>query len=70
MFPLGFATSLILESYFNDGLLSVGSSNFSDEEEQVVAIHLIVSLKEEVAHEQVCPVGRVVMLLFTNGMAL
>jgi hypothetical protein len=51
-------------------LLSVGSSDFSYEEEQVVTINLVVSLKEEVTNEQVCPVGRVVMLLFSNGMAL
>jgi hypothetical protein len=43
--------------------LSVGSSNLSDEEEQIVSVDFVIRLEEKVANEEVGPISRVVMLL-------
>ncbi len=43
--------------------MSVGSSNFSDEEEKIVSVDFVIRLEEKVTNEEVGPISRVVMLL-------
>jgi hypothetical protein len=46
--------------------LSVGSSNFSDEEEQIVSVDFVIRLEEKVTNKEVGPISRVVMLLMVK----
>ncbi len=46
--------------------MSVGSSNFSDEEEQIVSVDFVIRLEEKVANKEVGPISRVVMLLMVK----
>ena len=54
---------VIWYTYFHKSLLSVGSSNFSDEEEKIVSVDFVIRLEEKVADKEVGPISRVVMLL-------